>query len=152
MKSIQESTRFDRSKQLAAILVILSFMLFTLLIPLLSQKLQHYPKYIICVTELIFVVVLVGCCRSPRIVNWTFRAFAGVVVALYAWYLIDELFSANKSFDLPSTRREKTPWNALLGLLVFGLPCLCYLIFGGGWLEHAKRYQWLMWLIVIELP
>jgi hypothetical protein len=72
------------------------------------------------------VLLLVVALYDPQRFNWAARGVTGIVFLAFVAYLIDELLSG-KSWRF-GTRRETL--EALLGLLIVGLPCLRYSLVG----------------------
>jgi hypothetical protein len=58
------------------------------------------------------------------------RLVAGIVFAFYAAYAVHEWFFAGTRFRLLERPSVASPRNALLGLLVIGMPCLIYAMRG----------------------
>jgi hypothetical protein len=73
-------------------------------------------------------VLLVLAVYKPERLRWAGRAATGLVFLAFVAYLIDEI-SSGGSWHL-GPRSEPGSLNALLGLLIFGAPCLCYTLFG----------------------
>jgi len=66
----------------------------------------------------------------PRRLRWVGRAVAGMVFVFYAIYAIDQLFFSDAPFRLVEAKSNASPRNALLGLLIIGLPALIYALKG----------------------
>lgn len=61
---------------------------------------------------------------------WAARVATGIVTLFYALYFVDTYFVEKQELT-PSTRRSAaTPWNAIMGFLVIGAPCLWFTIRG----------------------
>ena len=72
---------------------------------------------------------------------WGLRIVAFVIFAGYLSYLVNQfIFEANE-IDPAVTRASASPFNALLGFLFFGIPCLLYSLWGSTWgkLGHEKQ-------------
>ncbi len=63
---------------------------------------------------------------SPARFNWAGRAVAGMVFVFFLAYAIEEWSFSSDRFRLVEPRSRASPRNALLGLIVIGLPCLGY--------------------------
>lgn len=50
----------------------------------------------------------------------------GVVALCYRLYFIDTYFVEKRSLAPSGRRTEATPWNAVLGFVVIGIPCLWF--------------------------
>jgi hypothetical protein len=61
---------------------------------------------------------------------WAGRVVAASVFGAYLWYLLDTWLIHPTAFGFWGPRSAATPWNAVCGLLIIGLPCLCYTFFG----------------------
>ena len=51
---------------------------------------------------------------------------------LFAAYAVDEFFFSGHRFTLAVRKSQPSPWNALLGLLIVGLPSLIFAMSGKG--------------------
>ena len=84
--------------------------------------------------------VLAVCCLcglligiSPKRFGWTVLFVtvpAGSVAAGYVTYFCDTFFVQGQPLTPSSRRSDATPWNALLGFLFIGLPCLVHTVQG----------------------
>lgn len=78
------------------------------------------------------VAIAVVCvCFFLALLNGSYFWWAGRVVAVcvfgaYLWYLLDTWLIHPKPFAIGGRRSDATPWNALCGLVIFGIPCLLY--------------------------
>lgn len=70
---------------------------------------------------------------SPRKGWWGLRVVTFVIFAAYLWYLIDMLWLSGEELEVTGRRSDATPFNALLGFLFFGVPCLLYTMWGSTW-------------------
>ncbi len=61
---------------------------------------------------------------------WAGRVVAASVFSAYLWYLLDTWLIHPKPFEIGGRRSDATPWNALLGLVIIGWPCLLYTFLG----------------------
>jgi len=66
----------------------------------------------------------------PGRLRWVGRAVAGMVFVFYAIYAVDQWFLSNTSFRLVESKSNASPRNALLGLVIIGLPALIYALMG----------------------
>jgi hypothetical protein len=80
--------------------------------------------------ELMCLALLAGFWLPSRIGQWAFRGVAGLISLAYAAYFIHEFFFTNAPFRISGRRSEASPFNALLGFIVIGLPCLVYAVLG----------------------
>ena len=84
-------------------------------------------------------VLLLLALYNPERFHWAGRAATGLVFLAFAAYLIDEISSGGSWHFGP--RSEPSSLNALIGLLVFGVPCLRYTLFAR--FGRKTEIQWL---------
>ena len=75
-------------------------------------------------------VLYAGALAWPRRLRWAGRAVAGMVFVFYAIYAIDQWFFSDAPFRLAEVKSNASPRNALLGLLIIGVPALIYALRG----------------------
>lgn len=84
---------------------------------------------------------------NPKRFHWAGRAATSLVFLAFLVYFIDEIASGHSWHFGP--RSESSPLNALMGLLLIGVPCLRYALVGrfGGkkqlGTEEATAHRWL---------
>lgn len=61
---------------------------------------------------------------------WAVRALCGLIFLAYFAYLASEFAFSGKTFSLQGSRGDASPRNALLGLIVIGLPSLWFAVLG----------------------
>ncbi|HEY1108170.1 MAG TPA: hypothetical protein VGE76_06050 [Opitutaceae bacterium] len=61
---------------------------------------------------------------NSRRFGWMLIFVTGAVPAAYLWYFCDTYFVDGKELSPGGRTSEATPWNALLGFLFIGVPCL----------------------------
>ncbi len=61
---------------------------------------------------------------------WAFRVVTALVAFAYSYYVIHEFFIEKEEVSISTNRAESTPWNAVLGFVVIGVPCYLITIFG----------------------
>ena len=66
----------------------------------------------------------------PGRLHWAGRAVAGMVFVFYAIYAFDQWFLSDTPFRLVESKSNASPRNALLGLVIIGLPALIYALRG----------------------
>lgn len=81
-----------------------------------------------------FLVLLNG-----RYFWWAGRAVAASVFGAYVWYLLDMWLIDPQPIHIGGPRSGATPWNALLGLVIIGWPCLSYTFLGRFTLRSPDR-------------
>ena len=76
-------------------------------------------------------VILTICCTSGLLIGISIRRFGWTSIfitvsipAAYIWYFCDTFFVEKQPLTPGAARSETTPWNALIGFVVFGLPCV----------------------------
>ena len=90
--------------------------------------------------------VLAVCCLcglligiSPMRFGWTVIFVTGSVAVGYIWYFCDTYFGEGQALTPSARRSEATPWNAMLGFIFIGLPCMIFTVRGIlSWI-HARR-------------
>lgn len=75
-------------------------------------------------------LLLVVASWDPRRFKWAARIVTGAVFVAYLAYLIHELVFTDKPIDPRVRRSQPSPWNAILGFTIVGVPCLWYSLFG----------------------
>jgi L-asparagine transporter-like permease len=88
----------------------------------------HAVKYAICFTLVLATIGL----ASPARFGWALRGVAAMVLLAYLGYVVLEFMEwrDGKAFGVGSRRSQPNLFNALLGLLVFGVPSVSFLIRG----------------------
>ena len=83
---------------------------------------------------------LVVATTSPGKGWWGLRIVTFVIFGPYLWYLIDMLWLSGEELEVTGRRSDATPFNAILGFLFFGVPCLLYTMWGSTWgrLGHSS--------------
>ena len=79
-----------------------------------------------------------GALLWPRHLRWAGRAVAGMVFVFYVFYAIYEWFFSAQPFRFIGPRSESSPRNALLGLIIIGVPALVYALRGG---KHSTSLE-----------
>jgi hypothetical protein len=105
-------------------------LLFAVVMPLVIEEWTFGAAVMIGGMELMCLCLLAGFWLPPRIGFCAFRVLAGMVALAYAAYLVDEFFLSNKSFTVTGRRSAASPFNALLGFLVIGVPSLWFALKG----------------------
>jgi hypothetical protein len=105
-------------------------LLFAVVMPLVIDEWTFGRVGLIVCMELMCVSLLAGFWLPPRIGFWAFRFLAGMVALAYAAYLVDEFFVGNRPFTVTGQRSDASPFNALLGFLVIGVPSLLFAVLG----------------------
>ena len=105
-------------------------LLFAVVMPLVIDEWTFGRAVLIGGMELMCFCLLAGFWLPPRIGFWAFRLLAGTIAIAYAAYLVHEFFFTDKSFTVTGRRSDASPFNALLGFLVIGVPSLLFAVLG----------------------
>ena len=100
------------------------------MLPLLVEIWTLARVLLLSGVELICLTLLAGFWLPSKYGHWAFRGLAGLVFLAYAAYLVHEFFFTEKPFRIAGRRSEDSPFNALLGFIIIGLPSLWYSLFG----------------------
>ena len=114
--------RWSLSPFLAAFVLFFPFVV-------LAREPDFMKIMIVSGLEILAIAVLLGLWAPQRIGHVAFRIACLIVFLGYGVYLIAELRSG-KELAIPHSRAESSPVNALLGLIVIGLPALRYAVLG----------------------
>ena len=68
---------------------------------------------------------------APSRGRWAARALGGIVFVAYCVYFVHRVVTHPGSLRWPSSRAESSAGNALMGLIVIGVPALSLALFGG---------------------
>lgn len=101
--------------------------LFLILMPALVPQRGPGPLVVLCGVEGAALMLLLGLWNSNRF-WWAWRALGGIVFSAYLAYAVTMLVDGR---IIGGGRRTDTNLlNALIGMAAFGLPGLCYALFG----------------------
>ena len=107
---------------------------FILIFPfgVLSGGASALKVVIVAALEILALAVLLGLWATRRIGHMAFRLACLIVFSGYVAYLIAEIAEtrAGKKLVISHSRAEPSPVNALMGLIVIGIPALRYAISG----------------------
>jgi hypothetical protein len=113
-------------------------LLFAIGMPLLVQR--WTPSVVMLVGSLVAAaLLLLLALANPRRFRWAGRVVCGMVFAGYAEYAVDEWFFSDTPFRLFESRTATSPRNALLGLVLIGLPALIYALTGRFSLTNGRE-------------
>nr|AIA11614.1 Unknown Function [uncultured bacterium] len=99
-------------------------------LPLLVTRWTAATFFWVTLIESLLVSLTLGL-FNPRRFRWALRCATGIVFGAFLAYAVDEIFLSGKSLEAGSgNRAEVSPRNAIMGLLIIGLPCLWYTLFG----------------------
>jgi len=87
-----------------------------------------------------------GVCLFLALLNskrflWAARVVTGIVALCYVLYFAETYFVEKRVLVPSQTKSEATPWNAIMGFIVIGLPCIWFTVrgrFRNG--EEANRH------------
>ena len=79
--------------------------------------------------ESLSLLVFIGL-FNPEKFHFAWRGVGLIIFLAYISYAIIMLIESKGAFTIPKRRSETNVFNALLGLIVFGIPGLSYAIFG----------------------
>ena len=105
-------------------------LIFAVVLPLLVESWTPARVFFMAGIELICVTLLAGFWLPSRYGHWAFRGLAGLVFLAYAVYFVHEFFFTDKAFKFTGRRSEDSPFNALVGFIIIGLPSLWYSLLG----------------------
>jgi len=105
-------------------------LLFAVVMPLMVDEWTLGRALVTGGMELMCFCLLAGFWLPARIGFWAFRILAGMVALAYAAYLVDQFCFSNKPFAVTGRRSDATPFNALLGFLIIGLPSFWFALKG----------------------
>jgi len=105
-------------------------LIFAVCMPLLIERWTPVAVALMAAMELMCVGLLAGFWLPARIGRWAFRGLTGLVFFAYAAYLVHEFFFTETPFKFSGPRSQASPFNALAGLVIIGLPSLWYLLLG----------------------
>jgi hypothetical protein len=111
-------------------LILLFVILMPFLITFCIEKWSLIAIIIMVGMELACIALLLGFWLPPKISHWSFRVLTGLVFVTHITIFIYVFFFSNDPLRLLGDRGEDTRLNALLGLVIVGLPCLWYSLFG----------------------
>ncbi len=109
--------------------IVLFLVVMTVLIPVLNTKLSLW-MWILPTWAWVTGISLVIGMWNPTRFSWTFRIVTAMVLILYLGYAFYELKEHHWKLVRPHSIDDSNPVNALLGLVIIGIPCLIYTVFG----------------------
>ncbi len=114
----------------------IALLVFMLSLPPLIPQWTTPATLVTIAFELACLLGLIGMWTQGRARATAFRCLGAGVFALFATYFIVEL--ARNGWSLPAHRSRASSGNALIGLLVYGLPGLIYAIVGDRFLRNGE--------------
>lgn len=104
--------------------------LFGVLFPFLIDVETLMQVAILMAMEVACFALLAGFWLPPPQAWWVYRFVALLVFCAYAAYFVHEVFFTDDPVKILESRGEASPRNALLGLIIIGLPSLGFAVFG----------------------
>ena len=89
----------------------------------------------------LLLVTLCFSLHNPVRFRWASRCVTAIVFFGYLAYLIDEVFWSGRDLLDAGNRSEASPWNAILGFIAIGLPCLWYTLLGRFTFRIADKHE-----------
>jgi hypothetical protein len=102
---------------------------FLVAMPFLIPKWNSTTVILMVGLESLCVLVLLGLLNPLRF-WWAWRGVGALIFLAYAAYVISMFIESGGKITVGWSRAETSVFNAVLGLLVFGLPGLLYAILG----------------------
>jgi hypothetical protein len=99
------------------------------LMPLLAQRHDAGGIVAIAAIELLAILVLIGLFDPIRF-SWAWRAAGAIVFLGYSACVATMLIESDGVIAITPRKSEASAFNAICGLIVFGIPGLCYALFG----------------------
>jgi hypothetical protein len=128
-REIAGGTSFGRSRFVRWALTPL-LVVFVVAMPALQQDWTSRSVAILGILEFMSAALLAGLWLPSRYGHWAFRALAACIFFQYLSYFVDEWFFGGHPLKLIESLGQPSPRNALLGLMIFGLPGLRYAVVG----------------------
>ena len=72
---------------------------------------------------------------------WAARVVTGIVALCYVLYFAETYFIEKQSLTPSARKSAATPWNAIMGFLFIGVPCLWFTIRGRFGSEEAPNQE-----------
>jgi len=105
-------------------------LLFAVGMPLLVPDWTFVGVAVMAGLELMCLCLLAGFWLPRRLGFGAFRILGGVVFLVYAAYLVYEVFVSDRPFAVSPDPGEPSPFNALLGFVLIGIPGLWLAVLG----------------------
>jgi hypothetical protein len=109
--------------------IMIFLIMMTIIIPVVNSKLNCIQIVLFAFFWITGISLILGLFNSERY-SWAFRIVTAMIFLLFLGYTVYELWEHEGILPLPKARSEDCPINALLGLIIVGIPSLAYTIFG----------------------
>ena len=104
-------------------------LLFIVVMPWVGPKQDVTGMIVLISVETLAVLVLLGLFNSVRF-WWAWRGVAAIIFATYMAYLIATLIESGGVIAFEPRKSKPSAFNAICGMIVFGIPGLMYALFG----------------------
>jgi hypothetical protein len=101
--------------------------IFVVAMPFLIQKHDATAIAILVGLEVTGVFMLLGLWNPIRFA-WAWRGVGAAIFLAYVVYIVVMLFE--RKWQIPNRRAEENLWNAIMGMIAFGLPGLWWALRG----------------------
>ena len=103
-------------------------LLFLGLLPIITDEWTPFRTLLLLAVETGGILFLVMLWSDSTLGLWASRGLGAIIFLLCLGYFVDEWFVSDRPFQLVERRSDTTPRNALIALIVFGLPCLWHAV------------------------
>jgi len=136
MRGTQMAATSDDPQHGMAFWVLAPFLLaFLFLTPLFVEPCGHIGMVALVGAELLAALTFLGLFNRNRY-WWAWRGVGAVVFLAYVWYLSQMLIESGGRVALTSNGSEASAFNAICGLIGFGIPGLWFAISGQLSIRH----------------
>lgn len=104
-------------------------LVFVVLMPLLTQRRDPAAIIVLVALELLAGLTFLGLFNSERF-WWAWRGVGAIIFFGYAAYVVAMLVENGGRIAITPRKSEASAFNAVCGLVVFGLPGLWFALFG----------------------
>lgn len=118
-------------------------LMFIVAMPLLVPKRDVAAVITLLSIEILALLVLLGLFNPFRF-WWAWRGVGAIIFLGYCVYLIAMLIESGGRITITPRKSEASAFNAICGLVVFGLPGLWYAVLGRLTLRHDSELDELM--------
>ena len=108
-------------------------LLFAVGMPFLVQRWTPFVTTLVAILVSAAILLFLAL-SNPHRFRWAGRLLGGIIFVAYVAYAIDEWFLSTQPFQLMESGAAASLRNALLGLVIIGIPALIYAITG--------RFSW----------
>lgn len=105
------------------------FLIMFLVVMPFATPVDVFGGGLILVLEALGALTLLGLFNSERF-WWAWRAVGGLIFVLCIAYLVSMLIESGGKIEFTPRRSKASSFNAICALIAFGLPGLCFALFG----------------------